>query len=624
MLLLHALGLLALVSVSAIGPGLVIVRPLRWTPLETLVGAIAASLLVVFLCGFGCFVGHAGSGVYWAISGGFAALTLLQARRIGRLLSQRAVRSAVAGYTALAGWCFLLLCCVRHYGGHWVYDWGEHYQRTQLFLGQLPLSFRFINMYALPARPPMMNVLAAFYCQQVGIAPQGNVGPSGVSFEIFSLTFLLLNTFAFLPCCLFARRFAPGSLSRRRANRGGSTLLLLLMALNPSVVENATFTWTKFLSFAYAVLAIYLYLRGWRAATGGRANQRAAGYTVAAFVCLAVAMLVHFSAAPYVVAIGVHYLWRLLRGAPGATIRVTVAIIAASGSALAPWFGWSASVFGIRTSLLAYFQTAATDVDVQRISTARRILGNLYRTFVPYSYHAPLPTIVFGPDKPIVYFSDYWFTLAQSNPIFVMGSVGGVVVVGMGINLLLLRLWSRGASAPHGRLASGLVSRGEAGFWLWLIFVLLTLGEAASGFVEVFGSGRLCFPPLLLIGIALLAARLPTLPGLVRVAILLGVAADLSCGILLHFWLQDTIFSLRLDHGTLLIDSPGYGPIAAANWWTKRALHVIYWGDHAAPYAAGIQASTLVIGIVGLTLLMIALFRHRRAEPAAMVLVEYN
>ena len=58
-------------------------------------------------------------------------------------------------------WCWPI---IRNYSGAlWSGDWLEHFQRSLFFLHHFPKDTPIYGEYLLPARPPMMNVLAAFF-----------------------------------------------------------------------------------------------------------------------------------------------------------------------------------------------------------------------------------------------------------------------------------------------------------------------------------------------------------------------------------------------------------------------------------------------------------------------------
>src|SRR5690606_21940942 len=102
----------------------------------------------------------------------------------------------------------LLMSMVRHLsGGMWAGDWLEHYERTLFFLEHWPRDYQFIQLYSLPARPPMMNLVAAHYLAHVGNA-----------FPHFQFVFLFLNLLVCIPLCMMLSLFA---------RRGGRNVLVL-------------------------------------------------------------------------------------------------------------------------------------------------------------------------------------------------------------------------------------------------------------------------------------------------------------------------------------------------------------------------------------------------------------
>ena len=58
---------------------------------------------------------------------------------------------------------------------------------------------------------------------------------------------MLLNLTAFFPASLFFGKLVPRAAT-------GALPLAVIMGLNPSVMENATFGWTKLLTVSYVLL----------------------------------------------------------------------------------------------------------------------------------------------------------------------------------------------------------------------------------------------------------------------------------------------------------------------------------------------------------------------------------
>ncbi|HKE23707.1 MAG TPA: hypothetical protein VKB88_15185 [Bryobacteraceae bacterium] len=118
-----------------------------------------------------------------------------------------------------------MVAAIRNYSGaSWASDWLEHFQRSLYFLYRFPVSTGIMNHYTLAARPPLMNLVAAFFLAQ-----------TGDRFENFQAVFVLLNLLPFLACWMLLPRLA----GPRRAK---VLPLVVLFALNPAVMESATYS----------------------------------------------------------------------------------------------------------------------------------------------------------------------------------------------------------------------------------------------------------------------------------------------------------------------------------------------------------------------------------------------
>src|SRR3954469_6185543 len=123
-----AIILLACVCLG-LGPGLVIVRRFRWTPIETLVASVGLSFVLVFAAAFLSYWIEAPDWVGDAITLVAAFLTVAVWRDVCALWRHAVIRRTVLSLAALAGWTLLLVLLVRQYGGgNWCCDWLEHYQ----------------------------------------------------------------------------------------------------------------------------------------------------------------------------------------------------------------------------------------------------------------------------------------------------------------------------------------------------------------------------------------------------------------------------------------------------------------------------------------------------------------
>src|SRR5262245_16965338 len=205
--------LLVLLPVCSVGPGLFVVRRLRWSPAEKLCGAVGLSLVILYGTSFLIYALELPRFAFFVVTTGclgLAALCVPDLRRLGR---NHAVRRMCLAFGFLFAWGLLLLALVRHYsGGGWGGDWQEHYERSLFFLEHPPRDFQFVGGYTLPARPPLMNLVAAHF-----------LAHTGTDFPLFQVVFLFLNLLIFFPLCLMLGYFA------RRGRRQLPLLVALLM-----------------------------------------------------------------------------------------------------------------------------------------------------------------------------------------------------------------------------------------------------------------------------------------------------------------------------------------------------------------------------------------------------------
>jgi hypothetical protein len=476
---------------------MVLCRNFRWSPLEKCCAAVGLSLLFQFLIALGVYVLKLDP--RWHYLGGIVGLigTLLSSAEIRRLIGARPVRRAIISYAAvfLAG--LTMIAVIRDLaGGEWFGDWVEHFQRTGFWLGKFPLDYRFIGDYPLPARPPMANVLCASLLAQS--CPTGSY-----PFAVYQLALLMLCSLIALPIGLVTRAVWP---------RGGrwTPAALALLLMNPMFVQNLTYPWTRHLTTFYILSSVALYLSGWR--------KRDRTRTVAAFVLLTTAMIIHYSTGPYLLFLALHYLFAVWRHRRDRWTELAV-IITPCALVLSTWVGWSIRTYGVAVT----FGANSVITDSSRFSTegnVAKIAGNLYRSIVPL-FLRTTPETIQRQESSLGFFRDYVFVTYQQNAIFALGSVGALLVV-----LLLWKLWR------------GHPSRRERLFWLPMILVVGFLGIAVNGTPDWYGYAHIILQPLLYTGICLVAAGVTSLPRPWRVLLLLGLTLDFLLGILLHLHLE--------------------------------------------------------------------------------------
>jgi len=541
MLALQLALVLVLLVVCSFAPGFFFIRHLRWSPMEKLCGSIGLSLILLYLS-FGAVYCLTPSGkevprVFCVvISTACLALGLASRRDLVRLFHSFRVRRVLMGYCFLLIWTLLILGMIRNYSGAlWSGDWLEHFQRTLFFLHHFPTDTPIYIGYQLPARPPMMNVVAAFFLAQ-----------TQDSFEIFQVVFAFLNLLMFLPCCLMM-----GALAGPR--RTFIAPLVALFAMNPMVMQNVTFTWTKSFTAFYVVLALWFYLAGWRKQDSSR--------MIAAFVCFSAGILLHYSAGIYCLFVTLHYLLFVFWKRPRRWRELAI-IAAASGALLATWFVWSISVYGSHVTFAS--NTTVTASQAYHGSHLQKIAANVWDSIEPVILRKP--SLLFEQPSFAGTIRDNAFVFYQTNLIFSMGLIGGP--------LILVYLMSRSLDAITGQR--------PCPFWPALIPFCVVVGIAAVGHRDPLGLAHATLLPLEVLGLSLLATMF-TRRRVLLILIAAGCLIDFSLGIFLQAHIeslentrQKTLFTgLRLDGDRESAEVGKDGPnslsrAAWTNWFGKH------------------------------------------------------
>jgi hypothetical protein len=530
---------LASLAVCCFAPGFALVRRLPWRPLEKLCGAAAASLILVYLVAWAvfCFAPGSETGAFRAAACVAAGLAIWQWRDFRKLAQSFGARQALLGYAFLLVWSLPALAMIRNFSGAgWGGDWLEHFQRSLFFLHHLPTDIEITGGYLLPARPPFMNLLGAFFLGQIADR-----------FEIFQLVFTFLNLLAFLPCCLLLRALVKNRKSRYLP-------LTALFALNPMMMENSWYPWTKLLAVFFVLFALWLYLAGLRKSDSLR--------IVAAFICLAAGLLVHYSAGPYVIFLAGHYLFRVFLKRPN-RVRELASIGISCGLLLATWFGWSLKAYGAHDTFESNTSVAASQK--YQGSTAGKIAGNVVATVIPAILHNPESLSMFNQPNKWGELRDNFFVLYQTNLIFAMGLIGGPFVI-----WLLYRSFRN----PKGR-------RAERNFWIAFIPFTIVIGIAVVGEPDLMGLAHLTLMPLEALGITLIAASFPWSRA-AAFFLVVGCLLDFSLGIALHARVQSfentpqrTIFEgFSIQNNRVLTGGQGPDSLGGAAWlnwfWKNR------------------------------------------------------
>lgn len=492
------------------------------TPAEAWCTGVAFAVGLLGGAVFAVYV--SGVGLGW-IGGGYVVLAgaaLMRRGSVAALCRDATVRELLSAWALASVILLVLVATVASYsGGAWMIDWEEHYRRARLFLHLQSEDAEFRRFFPFTARPPLAN-----------LADAALLWATGAAFARHQVHMLLLNSLAFLPVALFARSLGGG-----RASIAATAAGVLLL---PLFLQNATYPWTKLITAFFVLAGLHLLLA--RAETRRR--------VVLGFALLTLGMLTHYSACVWLLAFGGAWL-----GSNGAhwrepAFRRTVGLAAATAAALfLPWLGYCIIHYGVVTT----FVTNSTVTGFARMGLAENLAAigqKLWYTIVP-----PVGRIrelaVFAQANPWTRFRDAAFTFYQTNLVFAFGTPTLALLAATWVH----RDWR--PQVPHGRI------------WLWALPAVVVLGIAVHGTVEVLGVAHICLQPLVLLGLALAASRLPRVLAdggarSLRVLVAALAAVDFALGIALHY----AGCALQLGRGdgmTLAAYAAGLDPVAQFN-----------------------------------------------------------
>jgi hypothetical protein len=325
---------------------------------------------------------------------------------------------------------------------------------------------------------------------------------------------------------------------------------------------------------------VYFFLR-----THDAAPPRASGAIFGA--SLAGGLLTHYSAAPYALLLALAWValgWP--RRGEVAWWRTTANAFISGTLVIATWFGWALATYGWSGTFLT--NSSLTDQAPTFGEQLRVITYNIRDTLVPHFFRN-VDFSLLAQRSSSGWWRDWFFGLYQTNFFLNFGSVAWAAILAA-----LAQEWCRAAARSRT-------------FWTVFIAATSVLGIAVHGGRDVWGLAHICLQPLVLLGLAFLAARWSSLGRLWRLALVAGASLDFSTGIVLQFGVQ----SYAIDRWFQPIRSEieivaGYSIPAQMNFAAKFQNNWVFLGDVFASQAG------LVIALLG-TLLCLAIFRTGRS-----------
>jgi len=551
------------------GLGWPVAARLNLDPAERLGAAAGLSLVLTYLAAWAVYLLAWPPVTLLALPVIAAGALVLERRRLAETLADSTARAILVAWALVTAWCIGWLATIASYsGGGWAGDWFEHWERARFFLERWPVDAKFLGFGPLPARPPLANLV------------EGALGGAvDSSFAAYQVAMALMNCLVVVPAALLARRFSPKAPA---AGPAAVAVLAVLLMLNPSFVQNATFAWTKLITAFFVLSGLYFFLR----AHDGDAPP-AAGPLCA--VSLAAGILAHYSAGPYVLLLAAGWLV-MGRGRNRAWWRQTALLGLLGGALLATWFGWSATVYGVRATLLSNSSVAVPEA--HQGNQLVKIALNLRDTLVPHFLRTVDGTLI-AQRSPWGHARDWLFQLYQVNLFLVFGSVAWLVL----------------ARELLGR--AGEVARPVATRWTAFVGGAVVLGIAVHGARDTWGLAHICLQSLVVLGLAFLAARWSGLGRGWRWALGLGAAVDFVGGIALHFGVQSYAFDHWFAADRPAIDLlKSYSDSAFMNLAGKVAHRLQFLAD-TTPLSGALVLALLAV------ILAVAVGRAARPGPRA-------
>jgi hypothetical protein len=339
-------------------------------------------------------------------------------------------------------------------------------------------------------------------------------------------------------------------------------------------VQNVTFAWTKLPTAFFVLGGLYFTLNK-------DEEVPAMPRTTIAALCFSAALLTHYSAAAYIIAVGGICAGRFRIRSRVQARRLAVAHIP-SVLLVATWLLWSMWHYGWSTysanTVIAY--SSGTQLG----DMAHLRLQNLFSLLVPH----PLRLAEYQhieQDSLLGVWRDYFFNLYQTNLLFSFGTGGFLLVAAL--------IWK--------------YRREKTRFWGPFVLIVIGLSLAVISWPDRWGSAHIGLQALALMGLAWIAGSWNEFSPKLRRCLFLGLVVDTIAGIGLHFYLQHSNLSEVYPHlrgSDSLIQMRGFA--TWANFYGKLLNHLEFLGDQNFPaFSHGV--------IVVLTLAM-AVYRARSVQ----------
>lgn len=500
---------------------------------------LVSFILIYFVGFYGYYITPNPLSAYRIIFMAILVGSIISHKRIKNILSDKTERRFLFLALLMLFWLVIFHSLHRCYGGGgWVGDWYEHYERSFFLSMRYDRHYQFIDTYAFSARPPLFNLICAFFFSLFGS-----------SFRVFQITSSFLNmTLVFGGWLLISQVF-------RSEKRTPLIMIIALIMLNIPMVRQMIYTMTKGLSAAYVLAGAAFYLKG--------RNNFDLRYLSLAFLLLSAGVLAHYSAAPFFLAISLDLFVLFLLKPDRRRFASLIAVILLSSALLLSWIAYSIDFYGIEKTVLSN----TTYTESQNLTILKRISKDLYNlraTFIPnikiteIFFDIPFSLkLIFLYDLAILFYSEsltgnLGITLSLFLLIFLLGRMKYIV------KSLKSKSWDF-----HAIL-----------FWFLFLGVGGMMAIASNGGLMPYGTAHVSFVPvgaLFLLFAWHLAKQIPRFS--LRFLIALGVIIESFVVLSLRIIVLSSIF---INPTILYMSSNHYGNFAVRDIRNLEFLEGIY------------------------------------------------
>ncbi|MCM8805050.1 MAG: glycosyltransferase family 39 protein, partial [Candidatus Omnitrophica bacterium] len=209
--------------------------------------------------------------------------------------------------------------------------------------------------YIIPSRPPFFNIVCFFYLSIIG-----------GEFYKYQIISTFLNYMLILSVYLFCKKYL------KLENENLFLIISIIMFLNPAILRQITYTWTKAFCAFYIILGLYFYLKFLN-------YQNNFSLLFSGFL-FGISFIVHFSAGCFILPVFLHLIYRTFLNRT--LIKNSILFYLIFLFIIFTYFSWAIKNYGIYKAFLST-NTYQQQRDLNLIGRIEKDIFNLFKTLYP-------------------------------------------------------------------------------------------------------------------------------------------------------------------------------------------------------------------------------------------------